>query len=163
MKQTGKAADVSRGQPPAPIGLVPVPGETWHPVGRKALVGAAYLTPVDLVRPLVPEQLPIVSVLPGRTLATVFVADYGPGSTLEYHEFGLQPALVRFRGVTAVWNSLLLVDNPASVRGGELLGFKKQLADFDWHEEAGASGRASGECIVRLGGHEVVRIRYRQG
>ena len=88
------------------------------PVGRKALVGAAYLAPVDLVRPLVPEEFEIVPVLPGRTLATVFVADYGPGSTLEYHEFGLQPALVRFRGVTAAWNSLLLVDSPASVRGG---------------------------------------------
>src|SRR5947209_10623209 len=158
MRQTGKATDVSRGQPAAPIGSVPVPGETWHPVGRKALVGAAYLAPVDLVRPLVPEEFEIRSVLPGRTLATVFVADYGPGSTLEYHEVGLQPALVRFRGVTAAWNSLLLVDSPDSVRGGELLGFKKQLADFDWHQEVGPSGLASGECTVRLGGHEVVRI-----
>ena len=133
------------------------------PVGRKALVGAAYLAPVDLVRPLVPEEFQIVSVLPGRTLATVFMADYGPGSTLEYHEFGLQPALVRFRGVTAAWNSLLLVDSPASVRGGRMLGFNKQLAEFDWREEVGPGGRVSGECVVRLGGQEVVRIRYRQG
>src|SRR4051794_27229503 len=163
MRRPGNTADVSRGQPPAPRGSIPKPGETWQPVGRKALVGAAYLAPVDLVRPLVPEEFEVVSVLPGRTLATVFVADYGPGSTLEYHEFGLQPALVRFRGVMAAWNSLLLVDSPASVRGGELLGFNKQLADFDWHEEVSPGGRASGECVVRLGGHEVVRIRYRQG
>jgi hypothetical protein len=133
------------------------------PVGRKALVGAAYLAPVDLVRPLVPEEFPIVSVVPGRTLATTFVADYGPGSTLEYHEFGLQPALVRFRGVTAAWNHLLLVDSPASLRGGQLLGFHKQLADFGWREEVGPGRRTSGECVVRLAGHEVVRIRYRQG
>ncbi len=133
------------------------------PVGRKALVGAAYLAPIDLVRPLVPEELEIVPVWPGRTLATVFVADYGPGSTLEYHEFGLQPALVRFRGVTAAWNSLLLVDSPASVQGGRVLGFDKQLAGFEWHEEVGPSGKASGECVVRREGHEVVRIRYRQG
>ena len=43
MGQSGKAADASGGQSPAPIGSVPVPGETWHPVGRKALVGAAFL------------------------------------------------------------------------------------------------------------------------
>ena len=73
------------------------------------------------------------------------MADYGPGSTLEYHEFGLQPALVRFRGVTAAWNSLLLVDSPASVQGGRMLGFDKQLADFQWQEEAGPGGRASGD------------------
>src|SRR4051812_44473974 len=135
------------------------PGSRW----AARLVGAAFLAPVDLVRPLVPEEFEIRSILPGRTLATVFLADYGPGSTLEYHEFGLQPALVRFRGVTAAWNSLLLVDSPASLRGGQLLGFNKQLADFDWHEEVDPGGRASGECVVRFGGHEVVRIWYRQG
>ena len=37
------------------------------------------------------------------------------------------------------------------------------MADFDWQEETGPGGRASGECVVRLGGQEVVRIRYRQG
>src|SRR3954452_8411643 len=140
MERLGTFTDVSRRQPPAPIGSVPLPGETWMPVGRKALIGAAYLAPVDLVRPWVPEEFPIVSVLPGRTLATAFVADYGPGSTLEYHEFGLQPALVRFRGVTAGWNRLLLVDSPDSVQGGQMLGFDKQLAEFDWHEEVGSGG-----------------------
>src|SRR4051794_20337642 len=163
MSRTSGTRDLSRGQPAAPIGSIPEPGETWMPVGRKALVGAAYLAPVDLVRPLVPEEFEVVPVLPGRTLASVFLADHGPGSTLEYHEFGLQPALVRFRGVTAAWNCLLLVDSPASVRGGELLGFKKQMADFDWREETGPGGRVEGQCIVRLGGREVVRIRYRQG
>lgn len=115
MGKRGGSGKLSGQQPAAPNGSIPVPGETWHPVGRKALVGAAYLAPIDLVRPLVPEELEIVPVLPGRTLATAFVADYGPGSTLEYHEFGLQPALVRFRGVTAAWNRLLLVDSPDSV------------------------------------------------
>ena len=122
MGRRDTTGSLSRGQPAAPQGQIPKLGETWHPVGRKSLVVAAYLAPVDLVRPLVPEEFEIVSVLPGRTLATLFLADHGPGSTLEYHEFGLQPALVRFRGVTAAWNSMLLVDSPASVRGGELLG-----------------------------------------
>ena len=65
--------------------------------------------------------------------------------------------------MTAAWNSLLLVDSPDSVRGGELLGFSKRLASFDWREEVGPGGRASGECSVRLDDQEVVRIRYRQG
>ena len=163
VRQDGASPDVAGRQPAAPVGSVPFPGETWMPVGRKALVGAAYLAPLDLVRPLVPEEFEIVSVLPGRTLATAFVADYGPGSTLEYHEFGLQPALVRFRGVTAAWNSLLLVDSPDSVRGGRMLGFNKRMGAFDWHEEVGPGGRVSGECVVRHGDQEVVRIRYRRG
>ena len=49
------------------------------------------------------------------------------------------------------------------VRGGELLGFRKRLASFDWREEVGLGGRACGECVVRLDDQEVVRIRYRQG
>ncbi len=55
MRRPG-STDLSRGQPPAPTGSVPVPGETWMPGGCKALVGAAYLAPVDLVRPLVPRR-----------------------------------------------------------------------------------------------------------
>src|SRR4051794_3063779 len=83
MSRTSGTRDLSRGQPAAPIGSIPRPGETWMPVGRKAPVGAAYLAPIDLVRPLVPEELEVVPVLPGRTLATTFVADHGPGSAPE--------------------------------------------------------------------------------
>lgn len=163
MGRRDATGSLARVQPAAPPGLIPKLGETWMPVGRKALLGAAYLAPLDLVRPLVPEEFEIVPVVPGRTLTTLFLADHGPGSTLEYHEFGLQPALVRFRGVTAAWNSLLVVDSPASVQGGELLGFRKRLADFDWQEQTGTDGRASGGCVIRIGGQEVIRIRYHQG
>jgi hypothetical protein len=86
----------------------------------------------------VPEEFEVVPVLPGRALAPVFVADHGPGSTQAYHEFGLQPTLVRFRGVRAVWNDLLHVDSPASVRGGAPLGLRKRPAEFDWQEGTGA-------------------------
>src|SRR5262249_16452093 len=79
--RTRAAGGLARRQAAAPLGCIPKPGESWLPIGRKALVGAAYLAPVDLVRPLVPEEFDIVSVWPGRTLATAFVADYGPGST----------------------------------------------------------------------------------
>jgi hypothetical protein len=153
MRRPSAAVDLSRGQPAAPLGCVPKRGESWLPIGRKALVGAAYLAPVDLVRPMVPEEFEVVSVLPGRTLATVFVADYGPGSTLEYHEFGLQPALVRFRGVTAAWNGLLLVDSPASVRGASFSG-----SESNWLTSSG--GRRSGQVV---GPRAIARATWRPG
>ena len=43
MGRRGAAGSLSRGQPPAPLGCIPKPGETWLPIGRKALVGAAHL------------------------------------------------------------------------------------------------------------------------
>jgi len=159
----GDGPNSLRVQPDAPPGQIPKLGETWRPKGRKALVGAVFLAPIDAVRSRVPEELEIVEVVPNRTLATVFVADYGPGSTLEYHEFGIQPALVRFRGRRAAWNSTLIVDSEASRLGGEQLGVQKELADFDWQEEVFAGGRVRGVCTVRQSGREIAVIRYRQG
>ena len=90
----------------------------------------------------------------------VFLADHGPGSTLEYHEFGLQPALVRFRGVTAAWNSLLLVDSPASVRGGGC-----SASTSSWPTSTGRKrrGRAVGppaSASCGWGAEGVVRFRH---
>ena len=150
-------------QPDAPLGEIPKLGEVWRPVGRKAFVGSLFLVEVDKVQHLVPEEFSIVRLGAGRTLATVFIGDYGPGSTLAYHEFGIQPALVRFRKERSAWNSTLIVDTEDSMRGGMLLGVRKQLAEFDWQEHGESSGRICGECILRQEGKEMVRIRYEQG
>ncbi len=150
-------------QPSAPLGEIPKLGETWRPKGGKALVGAVFHVPVADVRARVPRELEIVEVFPNRTLATVFVADYGPGSTLEYHELGIQPALVRFRGQRAAWNSTMIVDSESSRLGGEQLGIHKELAEFDWHEETVRGGRVRGKCVVRQGGREIAILRYHQG
>jgi hypothetical protein len=147
----------------APRGSIPVLGETWRPVGRNAFVVASWLAPIDLVRPLVPPELEIAPVLPGRTAATLFLGDYGPGSTLEYHELGVNPALVFVRGLPAVWNQLLVVDSEAARIGGALVGAHKEVLPFAW-EERRENGRVSGTCSV--GAEEespFARIEYRQG
>lgn len=120
-----------------------------------AFVAAAWLVPVETVRHLVPAELPILSVLPGRTLATAFLGDYGPGSTLEYHELGVNPAVVRIGAVPAVWNAALVVDSEAARLGGELVGASKVVLPFDWAEERPGVGR----CTVA----DWITVRYRQG
>lgn len=143
---------------PAPSGLVPKLGETWLPVGRRALVGSVFLPRTDAVRGLVPPDLALVPVLPGRTLGVMFLGDYGPGSTLEYSELGILPALVSAGGSVGFFVSHMWVDNPLSLAGGRHAGVPKELATFDWEEE----GRR-GLCTVSTSAGSLVRVRYRQG
>lgn len=147
----------------APRGQIPKRGEAWLPVGRKACVGAFFVAPVERVRRLVPAELEIVEVLPGRTVASVFLGDYGPGSTLEFCELGVQPALVRCHTGWAMWSSLVLVDSEASYVGGEPLGFIKQMATFRWNEQRDRSGGVRGRCAVIQQGCTVLEIDYAQG
>jgi len=147
----------------APRGRIPVLGETWHPVGRNAFVVAAWTVPIERVRPLVPPELEIAPVLPGRTAATLFLGDYGPGSTLEYHELGINPALVFVRGLPAVWNHVLVVDSEAARIGGALVGARKEVLPFAWDERR-EHGRVSGTCSVgEDAARPIVRIAYREG
>ncbi len=146
----------------APRGSIPVLGETWRPVGRKAFGVAAWLAPIDLVRPFVPPELEIAPLLPRRTATTLFLGDYGPGSTLEYHELGINPALVRVGRLPAVWNDVLVVDSEPARVGGELVGAHKQLLPFAWDERR-ARGRVIGTCTVGEPGDPLLRIEYRQG
>ena len=87
-------------------------------------------------RPLIPAELEIFSVLPGKTLGGVYLCYYGSGSVLSYHELIIASGLVRYQGVVGGWISHIYVDNPASVAGGrEIWGLPKQLADFSWQEK----------------------------
>jgi hypothetical protein len=65
-------------------------GRMTYPSAPWTLRGHAVhtLRLVDRVqaRAFVPSGLEIVSVLPGRTLGGVYLAAYGPGSALPYHE-----------------------------------------------------------------------------
>ncbi len=146
----------------APRGRIPVLGETWRPVGDKAFLAAAWIVPIESVRALVPRELAIAAVLPGRTVATAFLGDYGPGSTLEYHELGINPALVHVGGVPAVWNHTLVVDSEPARIGGALVGAPKLLLPFDW-EERKRGGRVEGRCTVGDPDRPLVHVRYRQG
>lgn len=98
----------------------------------------ARLIAVDTVRPLIPDALKIFSVLPGRTLQTCYVARYGDGSTLRYHELIVVAGLVRHRGRIGAWVSDIFVDCSASRDGGRgIWSLPKQLAGFHWRDEDG--------------------------
>ena len=100
------------------------------------------LVPIALARRFVPAPLRIVPVAPGRTLGVFYLARYGPGSTLEYDELILAPALVTSGGrvgfrITGIW-----VNDARSMGGGHAIwSLPKQMARFDW--------ASAGHCRIR--------------
>jgi hypothetical protein len=135
-------------------GSIPEAGEVWQPVGPTATLLTAHLVPVEAVRPFVPEGLEIVRVLPGKTLASLLLSYYGPGSTLVYNELVVGCAYVRHNGATGFYVSHIYVDSPESVTGGRRMGLPKELAQFQWN------GHLPGEaCVIGAGGI-LCRVRY---
>ncbi len=105
------------------------PPAPWRLTGTA--VQALWTVEAARARALVPAELPIVSVKPGRTLAILFLGNYGAGSTLVYHELIVSPALVRVGHQVGAWISHIYVDDPASLAGGrEIWGLPKELARF---------------------------------
>jgi acetoacetate decarboxylase len=103
----------------------------WHLQGYA--VQTLQLIDVARVRPLVPSELEIVSVLPGKTLGGVYISSYGLGSVMEYNELIVVSAIVNYAGKWGAWISHIYVDNPNSVAGGrKIWGLPKELAQFSW-------------------------------
>jgi hypothetical protein len=113
------------------------------------------LVDVAKARPFVPPELDIVSVLPGKTLGSVYVAAYETGSSLEYNELIVVPALVRYGNQIGSWISHIYVDNPDSVAGGrEIWGLPKELADFSWQMAK------PGQVTVQQGSRSLCTLTY---
>ncbi|PSB55804.1 acetoacetate decarboxylase family protein [Chamaesiphon polymorphus] len=109
------------------------PPAPWHLYGTA--LQSFHAIDVETAKQLVPLDFDIVSVLPGKTVGSVYLSVYEPNSTLQYHELIMVPALVRYRGKIGAWISHIYVDNPQSVEGGRnIWGLPKQLADFTWDE-----------------------------
>ena len=138
-------------------GSVPEPGEIWVQRGPRLTLLALHLVPVARVRPFVPAALDIRAVLPGRTLATVFATEYGPGSTLEYRELIVAPAIAGVGGRHGWWVSHIYVDDERSMRGGRALGLGKELADFGW------TGDRAGRITVAQGDRTLATVDYAAG
>jgi hypothetical protein len=120
-----------------------------------AMISTVQLVDVDLVRPALPEGFEVVSVLPGKTVGGVYLARYGPGSTVEYNEFGIFPAYVRYGRRSGLWVAMLYVDNTDSLNlARETLGLPKEMAEFTY--EAGRSARVD----VRQDGKPICVIGY---
>ncbi|MCT7984301.1 acetoacetate decarboxylase family protein [Laspinema sp. A4] len=115
---------------------MPYPPAPWTLKGRAVQT----LHPLDThrVRSLVPSDLAIVEVFPGKTLGGVYCAQYGAGSTFLYNELIVVSALVRCGMQFGAWISHIYVDHTDSVAGGrEIWGLPKELADFTWEKDEG--------------------------
>ncbi|MGJ5632379.1 acetoacetate decarboxylase family protein [Nostoc sp. CALU 1950] len=112
---------------------MPYPQAPWTLHGYA--IQTLHLVNIDQVRPLIPLELEIISVWPGKTLASVYLSNYGSGSVLEYSELIVVPALVNYQRKIGAWISHIYVDNADSVAGGrEIWGLPKELAEFTWEQ-----------------------------
>lgn len=127
----------------------------WQLRARGVVLVTLHWVKVERARSFVPPEIPIVQVLPGRTIGGLFLAEYGPGSDLEYSELIVAGATVWHRNRPSAWATHLFVDNPESVRGGRtLLGAPKFAADFS--RDAGAANRIT----IRTAEQPVCELSY---
>lgn len=110
------------------------PSAPWQLFGTA--VQATYLIDTAIAKRYLPSDLELVSVFPGKTLASVYLSKYDERSTLQYHELIVAPGLVKYRDKIGAWISHIYVDNLDSVAGGRnIWGLPKQMADFSWSDE----------------------------
>lgn len=128
-----------------------------YPLAPWTLTGYAiqtlHLVNVDRVRPLIPPELKIITLWPGKTIGSVYVASYCSGSVLEYSELIVAPAVVAYRGKIGAWISHIYVDNSDSMAGGRAIwGLPKKLAEFQ-----GEKGRY---ITIRQGNQTLCTLNY---
>lgn len=111
---------------------MPYPSAPW--ILKGDAIQTLHLVNIDQVRPLVPPELKIISVWPGKTFGGLYLSKYGSGSVLEYSELIFAPTVVIYQGKIGVWVSHIYVDHGDSVAGGrEIWGLPKELANFSWN------------------------------
>lgn len=92
-----------------------------------------HLLDVAHIRSLIPADLNILSILPGKTLGGVYIASYQAGSTLRYNELIVISGLIHQSSKVGGWISHIYVDHPDSIAGGrKIWGLPKQMAQFSW-------------------------------
>jgi hypothetical protein len=102
---------------------------------RGEAIIAAKRVAANVARSFVPADLDLFHVLPGSTLAILALIRYGAGSTLQYRELIVAPAIVRVGWRVGSWISHIHVDSEPSLRAGrEIWGVPKQLAQFTWSQ-----------------------------
>ncbi|WP_414621050.1 acetoacetate decarboxylase family protein [Calothrix sp. CCY 0018] len=113
------------------------------------------LVDIEQASKFVPSELEIVSLLPGKTLGSIYISSYESGSLLTYNELIVVPGLVRYQGKIGGWISHIYVDNPDSVAGGrEIWGLPKEMADFSWN---------NGSVSVSQNNRELCSLSYQKG
>jgi acetoacetate decarboxylase len=128
------------------------PPAPWHLYGYA--LQSNHLIDVAKAKELVPADLEIVSVLPGKTLGGLYLSIYDAQSTLEYHELIVTPALVRYQGQIGSWISHIYVDHRESLAGGRnIWGLPKEMADFTWNDR---------QVQVAQGDRPLCQVQYSQ-
>jgi hypothetical protein len=128
---------------------MPYPQAPWKLQGYA--IQTLNILDIDRVRPLIPSELNIISVWPGKTLGGVYLSYYAPGSELEYSELIVIAALVGYKGKFGGWVSHIYVDNPDSVAGGrEIWGLPKEMAEFTWDQDNHVTVRQGNRTLCRL-------------
>ncbi|MEG5015781.1 MULTISPECIES: acetoacetate decarboxylase family protein [unclassified Microcoleus] len=138
------------------------PPAPWHLQGYA--VETLQLVDVARVRPLVPSELEIVSLLPGKTLGGIYISSYGLGSVMEYNELIVVSAIANYAGKWGAWISHIYVDNPNSVAGGrEIWGLPKELAQFSWEGSPSVKAAPLGYRVtVRQENRQLCSLNYSQ-
>ncbi|MEH2107516.1 acetoacetate decarboxylase family protein [Nostoc sp.] len=132
---------------------MPYPQAPWTLQGYA--IQTLHLVNIDRVRPLIPLELEIISVWPGKTLGSVYLSNYGSGSVLEYSELIIASALVSYQKKIGTWISHIYVDNADSVAGGrEIWGLPKEVAEFTWEQ-----GK---DVTVHQGNRKLCSLNYNQ-
>lgn len=103
----------------------------WRLTGPMAsMVG---FVDVAAVRPMIPEDVQVIPVVPGKTMGALLIADYQDGATVRYSELVVVGAITRSSGRLGVWMTHVYVNNGESLKSGiEIYGLRKELAEFDW-------------------------------
>ncbi|OKH39295.1 acetoacetate decarboxylase [[Phormidium ambiguum] IAM M-71] len=118
-------------------------------------IQTVHLVDIERSRPLIPQELEIVAVWPGKTIGGVYLSSYKFGSTLQYNELFVVAGIVSYAGKLGIWVSHIYVDNADSVAGGrEIWELPKELAEFTW-----LTGEES-SVTVRQGNKELCSLTY---
>lgn len=129
------------------------PPAPWNLKGYA--VQTLQLVDIEQASKFIPSELEIVSLLPGKTLASIYISSYESGSLLTYNELIVAAGFVRHQGKFGGWISHIYVDNPDSVAGGrEIWGLPKEMADFSWNK---------GSVRVSQNNRELCSLSYQKG
>lgn len=107
------------------------PSPPWNLQGYA--IQSLNLVDLEQARAVIPSELTVVSVFPGKTLGGIYLSTYQFGSPLQYSELIIVPGLTRYGDRLGAWISHIYVGDRASVAGGrEVWGLPKEMAEFTW-------------------------------
>merc|ERR1711959_188121 len=141
------------------LGLcIAYPPAPWTQKG-KAFV-AEIEVDVQVARKVAPDTFAIVETKPGsgKTLGSLFIAQYDNSSTVAYHEMFFIIGTVKYTvgGQSGSWIAKAYVDNNDALDAGiQEWGVTKEMATFDWTVDGEPNN-----INVTVGGEPLIHVSY---